>query len=495
MIGGMAGSSRSVAVLPIRRSEPGELIAAATGLASADDERARRSGHPISAGPSDRRRRRAHRRVDPARRSSTCARSRATTWPIGSRRRSPSFAAARRQRCLASVDGRRADPAPGVFIPPWWARRRRTHSTARPAFLPGPAARAARRDRPRLHDPLPERRARLLRPPRRRDPPRQLPRPQHLPRRAAATASATASRPAAVIPTHTPDEAIAELDHAVEHLGFKAAVLNSYVVRTDSRRPQSWTDVLALDSPHDYDPLWQRFVDLGVAVTVHSPSQGLALRQSSSPLHVQPHRQLRREQRRVRQGAGVRRRAAPVPDASTSGSSSAAWRGACSCCATSSGGGRSAAADTSSSSTRRASTVDEWDTLARPSTAAPGSPTRARATRRCSPRATTPPPERDDFRDAGVARRRRHRRACSTASSSAARPTTPRSAGPSPTDVNPLRCGAAAGARLRHRPLGRARHAPTSLPEAYELVEDGRLDADQFRRLRLRQPDPAARRR
>jgi hypothetical protein len=87
--------------------------------------------------------------------------------------------------------------------------------------------------------------------------------------------------PAAVIPSHTPEEAIAELEHAVEVLGLKAAMLNSYVARTG---PDDgvWTDVLALDSPHDYDPLWQRFVDLGVAVTVHSPSMGLQLRQSSS---------------------------------------------------------------------------------------------------------------------------------------------------------------------------------------------------------------------
>jgi predicted TIM-barrel fold metal-dependent hydrolase len=87
--------------------------------------------------------------------------------------------------------------------------------------------------------------------------------------------------PAAVIPAHTPEEAIAELDHAVHHLGFKAAVLNSCVVRTGDTG-QSWTDPLALDSPYDYDSLWQRFTDLGVAVTVHSPTMGLHLRQSSS---------------------------------------------------------------------------------------------------------------------------------------------------------------------------------------------------------------------
>ena len=87
--------------------------------------------------------------------------------------------------------------------------------------------------------------------------------------------------PAAVIPAHNPQEAIDALEHAVLQLGFKAAVVNSCVVRTNDRG-QQWTDSLALDSPHDYDPLWQRFVDLGVAVTVHSPTMGLALRQSST---------------------------------------------------------------------------------------------------------------------------------------------------------------------------------------------------------------------
>ena len=86
--------------------------------------------------------------------------------------------------------------------------------------------------------------------------------------------------PAAVIPSHTPEEAIEALEHAVLELGLKAAVMNSVVLRPGD--PAPWTDVLSIDSPYDYEPLWQRFVDLGVAVTVHSPTMGLPLRQSSS---------------------------------------------------------------------------------------------------------------------------------------------------------------------------------------------------------------------
>ncbi len=37
--------------------------------------------------------------------------------------------------------------------------------------------------------------------------------------------------PVAAIPMHTPDEAVAELEYAVEHLGFKAVLLAGYVQR------------------------------------------------------------------------------------------------------------------------------------------------------------------------------------------------------------------------------------------------------------------------
>ena len=89
---------------------------------------------------------------------------------------------------------------------------------------------------------------------------------------------------AAVIPTNTPDEAIAELEHAVQQLGFKAAMFSSVVPRPlpEQGPGARWLDVLALDSPYDYDPLWQRCMDLGVAVTAHSGSQGLGLRVSAS---------------------------------------------------------------------------------------------------------------------------------------------------------------------------------------------------------------------
>ena len=43
-----------------------------------------------------------------------------------------------------------------------------------------------------------------------------------------------------------------------------------------------YIDALGLDSPYDYDPVWQRFVDLGIPVTSHSGSMGWPDRSLSS---------------------------------------------------------------------------------------------------------------------------------------------------------------------------------------------------------------------
>ena len=95
--------------------------------------------------------------------------------------------------------------------------------------------------------------------------------------------------PVAVIPMHTPDEAIAELDHAVGTLGFRAVTMAGYVKRypvgADERIDRGsayWLDLLGIDSAHDYDPVWQRCADLGVVPTFHSGSQALGFRQSIS---------------------------------------------------------------------------------------------------------------------------------------------------------------------------------------------------------------------
>jgi predicted TIM-barrel fold metal-dependent hydrolase len=94
--------------------------------------------------------------------------------------------------------------------------------------------------------------------------------------------------PAAAIPMNTPAEAIAELEH-VKQLGLKAIVMGSIIRRpipayaaNGGHRAAAWYDVLGLDSEYNYDPVWQRCLDLGFAPTFHSAGSGLGLRKSPS---------------------------------------------------------------------------------------------------------------------------------------------------------------------------------------------------------------------
>lgn len=105
----------------------------------------------------------------------------------------------------------------------------------------------------------------------------------------------------AQIPMHTPEEAIAELEHAVQECGAKAIMINGLVhrpigetlapareARTGTRLP-NWgsgsgqrIDSLGLDSAWDYDPFWRRCVELRVAPASHTPGMGWGSRRSIS---------------------------------------------------------------------------------------------------------------------------------------------------------------------------------------------------------------------
>jgi predicted TIM-barrel fold metal-dependent hydrolase len=93
--------------------------------------------------------------------------------------------------------------------------------------------------------------------------------------------------PVAVIPMHTPEEAIGELRHAVK-IGLKAAVMAGWVRRPiagaegAAKRYAFWMDTLGLDSEYDYDPVWEECAKLRIAPTFHSPSAGIGLRNSIS---------------------------------------------------------------------------------------------------------------------------------------------------------------------------------------------------------------------
>ena len=92
--------------------------------------------------------------------------------------------------------------------------------------------------------------------------------------------------PAAIIPMHTPDEAIAELEYVTKQLGAKVGMFGSGMSRpVAEQRPGAesvWYDVLALDSPYNYDPVWAKCVELKIAPTFHSSSSGQGLRNSPS---------------------------------------------------------------------------------------------------------------------------------------------------------------------------------------------------------------------
>ncbi len=97
--------------------------------------------------------------------------------------------------------------------------------------------------------------------------------------------------PVAQIPTHTPQEAIEDLDFAVSTLGLKTAVFSGYVVRPVPRVAEDFPraagyaprlDLLALDSDYDYDPLWEKCRELKVAPTFHNTSMGIGTHRSIS---------------------------------------------------------------------------------------------------------------------------------------------------------------------------------------------------------------------
>jgi predicted TIM-barrel fold metal-dependent hydrolase len=97
--------------------------------------------------------------------------------------------------------------------------------------------------------------------------------------------------PAAVIPMHTPEEAIAELEYVTKQLGSKVCMFGSGIARpipaTKGVDPQVarhavFYDQFGLDSDHDYDPVWKKCQELGVAPTFHTGGRGFGLRNNPS---------------------------------------------------------------------------------------------------------------------------------------------------------------------------------------------------------------------
>src|SRR6184192_3413422 len=97
--------------------------------------------------------------------------------------------------------------------------------------------------------------------------------------------------PAAVIPMHTPDEAIEELEFVTRQLGSKVGMFGSGIrrplpgakgVEPEIARFAAHYDQLGLDSDYDYDPVWQKCRELRMAPTFHTGGRGLGLRNTAS---------------------------------------------------------------------------------------------------------------------------------------------------------------------------------------------------------------------
>ncbi|MEE8332528.1 MAG: amidohydrolase family protein [Alphaproteobacteria bacterium] len=89
--------------------------------------------------------------------------------------------------------------------------------------------------------------------------------------------------PVALIPMHKPDEAVAELEFAIGELGLKAIVMNT-MLRTPAPEVMAEAPHLAefsmaplspaIDQGDAYDPVWAKCVELGVAPSCHNSFRG-----------------------------------------------------------------------------------------------------------------------------------------------------------------------------------------------------------------------------
>jgi len=95
------------------------------------------------------------------------------------------------------------------------------------------------------------------------------------------------------VPMHTPEEAIAGLEHA-KALGAKVALMPSHVhrglpgpdefsgIRNSEWETRGWLDTFGLDSAYDYDPVWAKAIDLGLTLAAHTAGIGNSDRASIS---------------------------------------------------------------------------------------------------------------------------------------------------------------------------------------------------------------------
>jgi predicted TIM-barrel fold metal-dependent hydrolase len=97
--------------------------------------------------------------------------------------------------------------------------------------------------------------------------------------------------PAAIIPMYTPEEAIEELEFVSRQLGIKVVMLGSLIRRPipalveehpEAAKFVEWYDPIAVDSEHDYDPVWAKLRELRIAPSFHNGARSILLRNSPS---------------------------------------------------------------------------------------------------------------------------------------------------------------------------------------------------------------------
>ena len=97
--------------------------------------------------------------------------------------------------------------------------------------------------------------------------------------------------PAAIIPMYTPEEAIEEIEFAATQLGYRVIMVGGMMrrpvpalaeERPDAASLVEWYDVIGIDSPHDYDPVWRKCRELKLAPTFHNGARSILLRNSPS---------------------------------------------------------------------------------------------------------------------------------------------------------------------------------------------------------------------
>jgi len=97
--------------------------------------------------------------------------------------------------------------------------------------------------------------------------------------------------PAAIIPMYTPEEAIEELEYASRQLGLRVVMMGSLIRRPipwlleehpEAARFVEWYDPIAIDSEHDYDPVWEKCRELRISPSFHNSARSILLRNSPS---------------------------------------------------------------------------------------------------------------------------------------------------------------------------------------------------------------------